>query len=384
MSNPIIQLTANDFEQAMDFLNLVFSVHGPHDFARLLPKIYRPTDEHMQHNYAIKENGRIRAIVGMFPMTLVMNGIPLKLAGIGGVSSHPNDRGKGHMKRLMLYCVEKMKAEGYQLSWLDGQRQRYGYFGYETCGQRFSANFEKGNIKHTLPETEPLQFIKVEKENKTWLDQLQKQHEQQPLHVLRAAADFYHFGTSWKSSLYAAVDSKNRVLGYIIVDPKKQLISEFVAASKSASQRMLQTWLSASENEPWWITIPPVNNDVFASITSICEFPQITPSGCWQIFDWPAVLTAAMSLRQRYSPLMQGNVTIKILGVGTCELSVSQRETSCRFVKAEADLSVDTKTAMRLFFGPLPASSVVNLQGAAQVLDAWCPLPLYLSHPDWV
>ena len=31
----IEQLTANDFEEAMDFMNMVFGAHGPHDFANL-------------------------------------------------------------------------------------------------------------------------------------------------------------------------------------------------------------------------------------------------------------------------------------------------------------------------------------------------------------
>ncbi|SVE51359.1 uncharacterized protein METZ01_LOCUS504213, partial [marine metagenome] len=53
MSNAIIQLTANDFEESMDFLNLVFSAYSPHDFANMLPSVYRPTDELMGCNYAI-------------------------------------------------------------------------------------------------------------------------------------------------------------------------------------------------------------------------------------------------------------------------------------------------------------------------------------------
>ena len=44
MSHQIIQLSAEDFEEGMDFLNLVFGQHAPHDFARMLPSIYRPFD----------------------------------------------------------------------------------------------------------------------------------------------------------------------------------------------------------------------------------------------------------------------------------------------------------------------------------------------------
>ena len=62
------QLTANDFEEAMDFMNLVFGAHGPHDFASLLPALYQPTDELMKCIWAIRESGRIVAIVGYHPL----------------------------------------------------------------------------------------------------------------------------------------------------------------------------------------------------------------------------------------------------------------------------------------------------------------------------
>ena len=44
----LVRLKANDYEEAMDFLDIVFSkAHCPHDFGSMLPIIYRPTDEHM-------------------------------------------------------------------------------------------------------------------------------------------------------------------------------------------------------------------------------------------------------------------------------------------------------------------------------------------------
>jgi predicted acetyltransferase len=153
MSEPIVQLTANDFEDAMDFINLVFSVYFPIDFPQILPKLYKPSDEYMAHNFAIKRHGKIRAMIGVFPIELIIGGIPLKLAGIGNVSSHPNDRGQGHMKRLMQHCLHVMKAEKYDLSWLSGNRQRYNYFGYEVCGSTCVFHVTKENIQHSYEHT---------------------------------------------------------------------------------------------------------------------------------------------------------------------------------------------------------------------------------------
>ncbi len=141
MSLDVVQLAGADFDEAMEFLNGVFGEHRPHDFATLLPSIYQPSDEHMACNHALREDGRIRAVVGLFPIDWQVGDRLLKVGGIGGVSTHPGVRGKGYMGILMRHCVERMKAEGFHLSWLGGQRQRYGYFGYEKCGQAVSVDW---------------------------------------------------------------------------------------------------------------------------------------------------------------------------------------------------------------------------------------------------
>jgi hypothetical protein len=95
-------LAAKDFEEAIDFINMVFSMaYCPFDFVKFLPRLNKPTDECMGWNLAVRENGRIRALVGMYLDKLQAGDETLRLGGIGAVSSHPNDRGKGWMKLLM-------------------------------------------------------------------------------------------------------------------------------------------------------------------------------------------------------------------------------------------------------------------------------------------
>ena len=70
MRERIVQLTATDFQEAVDLINYAFSYsHGPHDVLSLLPKVYQPTDQHMGCNHAIRRDGRLVAIAGVFPLT---------------------------------------------------------------------------------------------------------------------------------------------------------------------------------------------------------------------------------------------------------------------------------------------------------------------------
>ena len=98
MSDEVIQLRGTDFDECMDFLNEVFSEHAPHDFAGMLPSIYQPTDEQMACNYAIRVDGKLAAVVGLFPAQWQVGDQVLKVGGIGGVSTHKRVRGAGYMK----------------------------------------------------------------------------------------------------------------------------------------------------------------------------------------------------------------------------------------------------------------------------------------------
>lgn len=122
MSEPVItRLQAADFDEAMDFLNLVFSMaYRPHDFARMLPILYRPTEAQMACNRALRIQGRIRAVVGVFPMVWAVGDARLNVAGIGGVAVHPADRGQGYMRDLMARCMADIRKGGFALSYLGG------------------------------------------------------------------------------------------------------------------------------------------------------------------------------------------------------------------------------------------------------------------------
>ena len=86
MSTAIARLTAADFEEAMDVLNFSFGFEHPHNFETLLPVLYHPGAEAMSWNWALREEGSIRAIVGIFPLTWKLGDATLRIAGVGGVT----------------------------------------------------------------------------------------------------------------------------------------------------------------------------------------------------------------------------------------------------------------------------------------------------------
>ena len=137
----------------LDFINYVFSqAHRPHDFKRLLPKVYAHEGFYRWHYVAV-ENGRIRGTVAVLPVEMPFGeGQSLKIGYVGSVSAHPYDKGAGHMKKLMQLMLEDTKDQ-YDLLALGGRRQRYQYFGFECGGARLRAKKVLLGMHMTQPLT---------------------------------------------------------------------------------------------------------------------------------------------------------------------------------------------------------------------------------------
>jgi len=381
---PITQLTADDFEETMDFLNLVFSVHGPHDFARLLPKLYQPTDQAMQHNYAIKKNGRIRAIVGIFPMILNIGGKPLKLAGIGGVSVHPSERRAGHMKRLMTHCLQEIKRQDFQLSWLDGQRQRYGYFGYELSGQVYHFQVDKTNIRHCYSELPEIQFESLKTDKRDVISKIKSWHDSGPIFCARPVDHFFSIARSWHHELYTAKDSASELLGYVIADIKAGRVLEIGAESEDHLRDLIPAWVNFQDRQSVVFETPPLSNSLTRELGGICERAAIHPSGNWRIFDWKNVMEAALRLKQLHEPLMTGILDLAVPSYGLLKIQVTDSGISCFASKDKPENTLALLSFTRKMFGPLPSTMADNDSQNINLLRCWLPLPLYLPRQDQV
>ncbi len=381
MSETIVQLTAADFEETMDFLNLVFGAHSPHDMARLIPAIYRPTDHHMAHNYAIRQQGRLRAVVGLFPIEYRLGDVLLRVGGIGGVSTHPNRRKSGLMQTLMRHCIQVMHQQGYHLSWLGGQRQRYGYFGYERCGYTCAFNANPSNIRHHFGDEPGIHFEAINPEDEERIATAVALHQAQAIHCVRLPDDFYFHCTNWKRAPFAALDQSGRMVGYLVASHAANEISELGAANGETAVRLVRAWVAQHDNQAT-ITTSPLATDLVHRLGQFCE--QVSPrtTGNWQVFDWVAAVDALIKLKRQIGPLADGSFVIDIAGCGAIHLQVDGAQARCTATDDAPDLSLSCDAAMRLLFGPLPPALVLPLPSAAAPLESWCPLPLHWPPQD--
>jgi predicted acetyltransferase len=384
MSNDIIQLGAGDFDEAMAFLDQVFGEHAPHDFANLIPSIYQPTDTLMRCNYAVREGNRLGAIVGVFPITWRVGGVTLKVAGVGGVSVHPDSRGKGYMKLLMNHAVAEMRRGGYDLSYLGGRRQRYAYFGYEVAGTACRLNFGKDNVRHALADSDNRVTLEPLGDDPKINPQLKALHDARPSYCERTAETFHRHLRNWHCRPMVVRDAAGQIAGYISAQKEEPVVNEFVVKDTHTATEVVRTWIEQG-NDKLTVVMQQPAGPILRHLHGFAETLHLYHEGNYQVFDWVKVVDALLKLKHETEPLIDGNVTIRIADADvTLALMIDGDLARCEATDKEPDINLDSLTAIRVLFNLGGPASVIQVPGRASALTAWCPLPLGFSWQDHV
>jgi predicted acetyltransferase len=383
MSEKIVQLTIDDYEEIIEFINMVFAIQGPVNFPEILPKLYQPTDEHMRCNWAIKRNGEIRAAIGLFPMALHLGDSTLNARGIGGVSVHPDDRGKGDMQKLVRHCIHLMREEDVQLSWLSGHRQRYGYFGYEIGGIKYTFSVQADNVRHALGERSPVRFESLQRGDKERLSKIANWHERQILRVERPQAQLYEILSGWSNEPFSALNSNDEFIGYVVSGMEGNSVKELAGENTDASLDIISAW-TKKQGALVTIETPPFVSSLTTALSRLCESFCTVETGNWRVFNWPAVLTAALKAKNQMTPMANGSIRIAIENHDCYELVVDGESAVCRPTFATPDIYCDEKTATALFFHSYPIDLTLSSIPKNSVLRQWLPLPLTISKQDEV
>jgi predicted N-acetyltransferase YhbS len=382
MADTIERLKGEDFDEAMNTMGTAFGFSPDRDFPILLPQIYRPTDELMEAIYAIRRDGRIVSAVGVHPRDWQVGDTTLKLAGIGGVCTLEEYRGQGLMNLLMERCVDDMKSEGYHLSWLGGQRQRYQYYGYEKCGNNCQVSLRRTNFRHAGRELRDTHFEAMGGEYADRVAVARAYHEAKPIHVMRSQEDFVLYLLSGYSEPWFALDPDDKVIGYLVTTTEATGIREIASENTETSIDILHAWSNRIDKD-LSVTVQPHDVSLARALTELGESASVSLSGNWQVYDWSTTLTALMQVKHTTSGLAEGEVRIET-GEEMFVMTVDSEGGRCGSAEGVADLSLTPFQAHRALFGPSRPSDVVNLPDAARVLETWAPLPLSFLRADSV
>lgn len=375
MEYGIVKGAESDFEDIIDFGNYVFAT----DFISLLPKLYKGKLANAKYHYVVKENYKIKAMVGCFPLQLYVEAKILNVAGIGTVSVHPYSRGKGYMKDLMLKAVEDSRISGIDMIVLGGRRQRYEYFGFSVCGTQMNITINSENARqHKEIETSNIEFINL-KGNPEFLSDCQKLHSLLPISTRRSLGDFVEISQSFDCTPYSILND-GKFIGYVIASNDNKNIEELVLNNYEYGNNVVFKFLDDKNIKE--INVHPAwyQSEVIQKLNQVCESVSISQNHNYNILNYPNVIKCFMEFKNSLSPLRSGEFIIDIIGMGRYLIKLSEGEVSVTHTKLPYNISLSHLEAMTFLFSPV--NFITNLASKIDIAKNWFPIPIYLPNAD--
>ena len=151
----IKRLTAEHYDELLELLNFTFGNQygAPVDFLSGQPKMWVRDDAHMGCHVAVFEDGKMCAVVGVYPLHVMIDGEEFLFATTGNVATHPDYEGRGYFNALFTEAMKMLEEMDADAARLGGLRPRYGLFGYEGCGSSYLYNFGTKNRIACFGET---------------------------------------------------------------------------------------------------------------------------------------------------------------------------------------------------------------------------------------
>jgi predicted N-acetyltransferase YhbS len=379
---------ACDYDEIIDLANYVFShSNEPTDFPAVLPKLYKREYFSDSSHYIVREDGRIKAIIGAYPLALHIGSLSLPGRGIGMVSVHPYSRKKGYMKALMDMALDDMKKDGMVFSALAGQRQRYEHFGYTPTGFSITFYGDDKNIsskQHDASHQLSLQEIKPG--DTALLDSVQALHQKKRAFFFRKRERLYDTLVSWQAKAYAVL-ADGAFAGYGIQNSNddEMLLSEINLYDNALMRQTLSLFLEKSGKKSAEIRANPFDVEKIAALSTFTQASAIHPAYLFNVFDYQPLLSALLQLSASYKTLLPGHFTVKIEGeAALLRILVTQdgkTDVSLCPENTQADCCLSRLEAQSFFFSPL-ASASFPLIRQEPFLQSLLPLPLFYERAD--
>lgn len=378
--------TPADVQDIIDFADHIFSKQGgPHDFSQLIPKLYGDGEETQQYHYLVKEDGKIKAMVCVLPVTFNVAGIELKAGCIGTVSVHPRARGEGYMKKLMTMALEDMKSQGYAFSSLGGQRQRYEYFGYEPAGIKLNFTLTADNVRHKYSELDAssISFESLSEES-SQLDDAYDLYQKGVVTGARSKDKFVTILKTWNTQPYIVLND-GKFAGYVAVSENGGIVQEIELIEPSMLPVVCKVLMSKLGVTELHFTMPAYDRDKITLLGKVCEMYSVSYNQNFNIMDYASVIEAFMKCKAQYVKLQDGRFVLGIESYGIVEITVQKNHVHVKKYDANTDIQVDAhlskQEATVLLFSSLneysaPATQQLNCP------PGWLPLPLYVPPLD--
>jgi predicted N-acetyltransferase YhbS len=385
-----------DYEDVIDLGNYVFSqAHMPHNFPLMLPKLFKKEYFMDGIHYLAREEGKIRAVIGAYPLKWEfsdqgLSDVTLCGRGIGMVAVHPYSRSRGYMKELMNRALSDMRRDHMVFTCLTGHRQRYEYFGYGRTGSVYSFTCSETNIWHTLGQdlNTNLSLKIVESGDNALLDRIHAFHEAKPSRLHRQRERLFDILSSWEARILALTEGE-RFCGYIVykANGAEQEITEINLTDLSRLPEVIGLFLrngKAAGMKPFvQVSVCPHETEKLTAFSRFAERYVQSTAYSFAVLDYVRFVEPFIKQKQQGYSLCEGSFVLQVEGGPRFRLAVQKGAASVIETSDPPDLSLSCLDALHFLFSPL-ASQTVPAVGKSIFLQSLLPLPLFYETPDGI
>ena len=371
--------------QLIDMLDTVFFSQDPNNqkFMGLLPKLYKDKYSPAYNNVVVMEGEEIKGAVGCYTLNAVAAGRKLKILGIGNVAVTEDCRGKGYMKDTMQMALDMMKEEGHDYSLLGGQRQRYGFFGYEPIGVEYRFLIDKGNIRRIIGEERKSAFTAREiTENDTdIIKKIKEIHENLPFYVERKEDAYIDIMHSWNNIPYAAFKG-DEFKGYFTLEKHGgKYLHEIKAVDVCDTLELIMCAMETGNLESVAINLAPFDTEYCDFMAKNCGGYSIGTPEMINIYNFRNYIDAFLAIKAERMNLPSGTLKILIHGMNGDEflaVTVDGKEVSVSEAEGDSDVELCHRDAI-VFISGLYSKDRLSIPAFAQ---SWFPLDFFSYSLD--
>ena len=385
MENKVELLTKKDAGQFRNLVDHAFAGQKP--FHKNWPHTSLGKIDRGNKHLGIRDKGKVISHVGFYPQQIKLPGALLNSVGIGAVATYKKYRGHGFMQLQLAYAEKLMNEGDYDISWLAGDRKRYGYFGWENGGRLLKYAVTDRTAKGI--DTTGYTYKKYTGSKKE-LKEIVKLHEKDGVGLKRNLLDYtLYLGRRNRTTTIAYKGKK--ALAYICVlkvdwgkdcgsvqeygGDVKALKALFCYIMKSNKFREIEVAAPAFYTK---------YRELFASISS---FGVLRNFGMIKIINLNSMLQkfcGQMSKKLENIKVKKTLVTFEIPELGQkATLEIGRK---VRVVEKEGKLKIvlNRKDMVRFLFGFSKLSDDYKLDKKYAVLDLILPLDIYMWNLETV
>ena len=386
MANNLYYGRGNDEEneRLIAFLNEVFFTDDPEgrDFLSLLPKCYKDKYRPAYNNFVVKdESGNFRSAIGSFYNDMTVGDEQIKACCIGNVAVGKDYRSMGYMIELMELSVEDMRKNGVDIAYLGGQRQRYGYFGFESSGTSYRFNFSRSAYRHSLKAMPcGLEVEKLNSKDTESIENIEKIYSKLPIRSNRSPESCFDVLCSWRDCPYILKDN-GVFVGYFVMDYTKSNVNEFGVINPKYYPNLVAAVMEKTEAFQVGFVVAPFETEKIKFFTENSDGFNVEGCEMILIYNFEKVIRAYLGAKTKYSKLCDGVLTVLVQGkYGDEKLRIEVLDNKVKVEKfdGKAEYELSHNAATRAFFSNLPA----DREAFPANVQQWLPLHVFLSPSD--